>query len=119
MILHSAALILDSFTADIVSIGTRGELCLKGYNSCKEYLHNREKTDGAMRYDRQGLRWMHTDDECHFADDDYCHINGRMEDIIVRGEENIYRAKVEPNLHRIPKSTKRACWELLMSDMVR
>lgn len=95
---HTIAKIIDPSTGKIVPTGTRGELCVSGYNVCKGYLHNKEKTDEVMRFDSEGVRWMHTGDECYFADDGYCYITGRIKDIIIRGGENIYPAEIEAQL---------------------
>lgn len=100
---HTVAKIIDPFTGETVPIGTRGELCVSGYNVCKGYLHNNEKTDEAIRYDSDGVRWMHTGDECYFADDGYCYITGRIKDIIIRGGENIYPAEIEAELLAQPQ----------------
>ena len=103
---HSAAKIIDPSTGKIVPIGARGELCVSGYNVCKGYLHNKEKTDEVMKTDADGVRWMHTGDECYFAEDGYCYITGRIKDIIIRGGENIYPGEIEARLVAHPAITE-------------
>ena len=100
---HTVAKIIDPSTGETVPVGTRGELCVSGYNVCRGYLHNKEKTDEVIKYDGDGVRWIHTGDECYFAEDGYCYITGRIKDIIIRGGENIYPAEIEAELLAQPQ----------------
>lgn len=91
---HESAKIIDT-SGKIVPVGTRGELCVSGYNVCLGYFKNKEKTDETIKVDENGVRWLHTGDECYFAEDGYCYITGRIKDIIIRGGENIYPGEIE------------------------
>jgi len=87
---HTSAKIIDR-EGNIVSTGNRGELCVAGYALQKGYWNDSVKTAEAMRFDADGVRWMHTGDEAIFDEDGYCTITGRIKDIIIRGTElNLY-----------------------------
>lgn len=81
---HSGAKIVDE-EGNIVPRGTRGELCTSGYALQKGYYKNEEKTNEAMKRDKDGVLWMHTGDECIIDEEGYCFISGRLKDIIIRG----------------------------------
>jgi mevalonyl-CoA ligase len=69
----------------IVPIGVRGELCVAGYQLCRGYFENPEKTNEVMIRDEHGELWLHTGDEAVLDVDGYCTITGRFKDIIIRG----------------------------------
>lgn len=70
----------------VVPIGVRGELCVAGYQVCRGYWENAEKTAEVMVRDEQGEMWLHTGDEAMLDVDGYCTITGRFKDIIIRGK---------------------------------
>jgi acyl-CoA synthetase (AMP-forming)/AMP-acid ligase II len=82
---HTSAKIVDHNGA-IVRRGESGELCTSGYGLQKGYFNNEVKTKEAMRRDADGRLWMHTGDQCYLDPEGYCHISGRIKDIIIRGE---------------------------------
>ncbi|KAJ5894608.1 hypothetical protein N7495_006299 [Penicillium taxi] len=84
MPLNQAKVIDD--LGETVHRGIRGELCVSGYSLQKGYLNNEVKTLEAMKLDDKGILWMHTGDECFIDNDGYCHITGRIKDIIIRGK---------------------------------
>ncbi|KAF4547830.1 AMP-binding enzyme-like protein 19 [Elsinoe fawcettii] len=94
---HAHAKIIDRSGA-IVPIGTRGELCIAGYQLQKGYYNNPEKTAEAMVRDSAGVLWLKTGDEAAFDEHGYCTITGRFKDIIIRGGENIYPLEIEERL---------------------
>lgn len=69
----------------VVPIGIRGELCISGYQVCRGYWENPEKTAELLVRDDQGELWLHTGDEAVLDVDGYCTITGRFKDIIIRG----------------------------------
>ena len=69
----------------VVPIGVRGELCVAGYQVCRGYWENPEKTAELLVRDDQGELWLHTGDEAVLDVDGYCTITGRFKDIIIRG----------------------------------
>ena len=94
---HAHGKIIDR-RGNIVPVGTRGELCIAGYQIQKGYFNNPEKTAETMIWDDQGILWLHTGDEAVFDEDGYCSITGRFKDIIIRGGENIYPLEIEERL---------------------
>lgn len=90
---HAQAKIVDR-DGNIVPVGTRGELCMAGYQLQAGYWNNSEKTAEVMVRDASGVLWLHTGDEAVFDEAGYCSITGRFKDIIIRGEPQAYNAKV-------------------------
>ncbi|KAL7948196.1 acetyl-CoA synthetase-like protein [Trichoderma barbatum] len=98
---HAQAKIVDR-DGNIVPIGTRGELCMAGYQLQAGYWNNSEKTSDVMVRDAAGVLWLHTGDEAVFDEEGYCSITGRFKDIIIRGGENIYPLEIEERLMAHP-----------------
>lgn len=86
----------------VVPIGVRGELCVAGYQVCRGYWENAEKTAEVLVRDEVGELWLHTGDEAVLDVDGYCTITGRFKDIIIRGGENIYPLEIEERLVQHP-----------------
>lgn len=82
---HARAKIVDH-EGNIVPMGTRGELCIAGYQLQAGYWNNSEKTAEVMTRDKHGTLWLHTGDEAVFHEGGYCSITGRFKDIIIRGK---------------------------------
>lgn len=82
---HTSAKIINS-SGNIVSPGTRGEICISGPCVQKGYYRNPEKTREALNKDQFGTIWMHTGDEAVMDDQGGCVITGRIKDIIIRGK---------------------------------
>src|SRR5690606_33013024 len=80
---HARAKIIDR-EGNVVPIGTRGELCIAGYQLQAGYWNNSEKTAESMVRDTAGVLWLRTGDEAVFDADGYCAITGRFKDIIIR-----------------------------------
>ena len=87
----------------IVPVGTRGELCIAGYQLQKGYWNNQTKTDEVMIRDESGVLWLHTGDEAMMHQDGSCSITGRYKEIIIRGGENIYPLEIEERLVQHPE----------------
>jgi len=94
---HLEVKIVDQ-DGQIVSVGTQGELCTRGYSVMKGYWEDPEKTAESII---DG--WMHTGDLAVFDEDGFCSIVGRVKDMIIRGGENIYPREIEEYLMRNPK----------------
>ncbi|KAF2689888.1 acetyl-CoA synthetase-like protein [Lentithecium fluviatile CBS 122367] len=90
----------------IVPIGVRGELCVAGYQVCRGYWENAEKTAEVLVRDEHGEVWLHTGDEAMLDVDGYCTITGRFKDIIIRGGENIYPLEIEERLIAHPSISR-------------
>jgi len=82
-----------------VPVGTRGELCTRGYSVMLGYWQDEERTRETI--DAAG--WVHTGDLAVIDELGYCDIVGRVKDMIIRGGENIYPREVEEYLLRHPK----------------
>ncbi|UKZ82203.1 putative NRPS-like protein biosynthetic cluster [Trichoderma virens FT-333] len=102
---HAQAKIVDR-DGNIVPIGTRGELCMAGYQLQAGYWNNSEKTNETMVRDAAGVLWLHTGDEAVFDEEGYCSITGRFKDIIIRGGENIYPLEIEERLMAHPSISR-------------
>jgi fatty-acyl-CoA synthase len=83
----------------VVSPGTAGELCTRGYSVMLGYWGDDERTAEAI----DPARWMHTGDLATLDEDGYCNIVGRIKDMVIRGGENVYPREVEEFLFRHPK----------------
>lgn len=82
---HAQAKIVDH-DGNTVPVGSRGELCMAGYQLQAGYWNNSEKTNETMVRDAAGVLWLHTGDEAVFDENGYCSITGRFKDIIIRGK---------------------------------
>lgn len=82
---HTTAKIIDN-NGKVVPRGIRGEICTSGYALQRGYWQNEAKTREVMKFDENGIRWMHTGDEGVIDDEGYCAITGRLKDIIIRGK---------------------------------
>jgi fatty-acyl-CoA synthase len=93
---HLEVKIVDE-TGQTVPVGTKGELCTRGYSVMKGYWDDADKTAEAIK---DG--WMHTGDLATLDAQGYCNIVGRVKDMIIRGGENVYPREVEEYLFRHP-----------------
>ncbi|PWY91868.1 acetyl-CoA synthetase-like protein [Aspergillus sclerotioniger CBS 115572] len=91
---HVSAKIVDQHH-HVLPHGKRGELCVSGYLLQQGYYRNPSKTREVMIRDAVGVLWMHTGDEAAIDEQGYCHITGRVKDIIIRGGENVYPCEIE------------------------
>jgi fatty-acyl-CoA synthase len=91
--------IIDPQTHQIVPVGERGELCVRGFSLMQGYYHMPEKT--AETIDSEG--WMHTGDLATMNAQGYLNIVGRLKDMVIRGGENLFPVEIEELLSRHPK----------------
>jgi fatty-acyl-CoA synthase len=91
--------IVDPATGQAVPPGTVGELCTRGYHVMRGYFEDPAAT--AATIDPDG--WLHTGDLGSMDARGYCHIAGRLKDMIIRGGENIYPREIEQLLFGHPK----------------
>ena len=82
----------------IVPRGHTGELLTRGYSVMIGYWADDARTREAI--DTAG--WMHTGDLATIDEDGYCHIAGRVKDMVIRGGENIYPREIEEFLYQHP-----------------
>ncbi len=93
---HLEVKIVDQ-EGEIVPVGTRGELCTRGYAVMKGYWDDEERTAESIIDE-----WMHSGDLGVFDEEGFCAIVGRVKDMIIRGGENIYPREIEEFLIRHP-----------------
>jgi fatty-acyl-CoA synthase len=83
----------------IVPRGQTGELLTRGYSVMRGYWGDEARTREAI----DAARWMHSGDLAAIDDHGYCHIVGRLKDMVIRGGEKIYPREIEEFLYRHPK----------------
>lgn len=81
-----------------VPLGEVGEICVKGPQVMKGYLHAPEETARSIQ---DG--WLYTGDLGRFDEEGYLYIVDRKKDMIIRGGENIYPIEVEEVLYQMPQ----------------
>ncbi len=69
-----------------VRIGEQGEIWVRGEQVSGEYV-------GATLTDEEG--WFHTRDTGHLDEDGFLFVHGRLDDVIVRGGENLSPGEIE------------------------
>ena len=82
----------------VVPVGEKGELLVRGYSVMQGYWGDEERTREAIQ---DG--WMHTGDLATIDAEGYCNIVGRAKDMLIRGGENVYPREIEEFLFRHPK----------------
>jgi fatty-acyl-CoA synthase len=95
---HLEAKVVNPVTGQIVPRGVAGEFCTRGYSVMAGYWDDPERT--AEVVDTGG--WMHTGDLAVMDDSGYVRITGRINDIVVRGGENISPREIEEFLYTHP-----------------
>lgn len=71
-----------------------GELCIRGPQVSEGYVN------GPRRVDEEG--WLHTGDLGHVDDSGFLYVDGRKDDLIIRGGENIDPTEIESILREHP-----------------
>lgn len=94
---HAEVKLIDE-NGKTVPRGTQGELCTRGYLVMKGYWGDEERTADVL----DGDGWMHTGDLGVIDEEGYCHITGRVKDMVIRGGENIYPREIEEFLFTHP-----------------
>ena len=88
----------DSETDEVLPEGEVGEICLRGGSVFLGYWRNPEATKRALDDDR----WYRTGD-VGVIRDGYVHLEGRRNDLIIRGGENISPVEIENRLFEHPE----------------
>jgi acyl-CoA synthetase (AMP-forming)/AMP-acid ligase II len=78
--------------------GTVGEICIRGYNVFLEYCGLPERNATVFRHG-----WFHSGDLGFRDAAGFYHFQGRNDDLIIKGGENIYPREVENVLYGHPK----------------
>ena len=92
------AKVVDTTTGEVLPVGEKGELLVRGYSVMQGYWGDEARTREAIR---DG--WMFTGDLATIDAEGYCNIVGRAKDMLIRGGENVYPREVEEFLFRHPK----------------
>ncbi|XP_068192447.1 medium-chain acyl-CoA ligase ACSF2, mitochondrial-like [Antennarius striatus] len=92
---HTEAKVVDTTTGKTVPLGETGELMIRGYCVMRGYWDDPEKTSEVI----SKAGWYSTGDIASLNSLGYCHIDGRLQDTIIRGGENIYPAEIEEILY--------------------
>jgi fatty-acyl-CoA synthase len=95
---HVEIKVIDPETGQVLSRGSHGELCTRGYSVMLGYWNEPDKTAEAI----DAARWMHTGDLAVMDDAGYLNIVGRIKDMVIRGGENIYPREIEEFLYTHP-----------------
>ena len=95
---HLEVKITDPVTGLVLTRGTAGELCTRGYSVMLGYWDEPQKTVEVI----DAGRWMHTGDLAVMDDAGYLNIVGRIKDMVIRGGENVYPREVEEFLYTHP-----------------
>jgi len=102
---HLEAKVIDS-DGKTVAFGERGELCIRGYATCKGYWEEPEKTKELI--DDEG--WLKTGDQFILEEDGYARIVGRIKELVIRGGENIAPKEVEDIISTHPNVLEAAVY---------
>lgn len=87
--------IIDPETGNEIPPNEPGELVVaKGYNIMKGYYKIPDKTNETIKNG-----WLHTKDLAEIDEEGYIKIIGRVDDMIIRGGENIYPLEIEEILY--------------------
>jgi fatty-acyl-CoA synthase len=86
--------IIDPETGEELPDNEPGELVARGYGIMKGYYKMPEKTAEAVENG-----WLHTKDLAVKDKDGYFSIKGRIDDMIIRGGENVYPREIEEYLY--------------------
>src|SRR4249919_241633 len=95
---HVEIKVIEPVTGLTVPRGEAGEFCTRGYSVMLGYWEDLDSTRRAI----DEARWMHTGDLATMGEDGYVNIVGRINDLIIRGGENVYPREVEEFLHTHP-----------------
>jgi len=96
---------LDDWTKE-VEPGGEGELAIAGPQVMQGYFNRPEETDGMIKTDPQGTRWLLSGDIAKIDEDGYLFIVDRKKDMIIVSGFNVYPTDIEQVLYRHPKVQK-------------
>ena len=96
---QSEVCIADPETGEILPLGERGEICVRGYQNMACYYGMEEATRNTIR--ESG--WLHTGDMGVMDERGFLKIAGRIKDVIIRGGMNIYPREIEDVLFCHPE----------------
>lgn len=94
---HLEAIVVDE-TGQVVPLGQRGNLLIRGYSVMQGYWEHEEQLKAEITKDN----WYHTGDIGVMDERGTVAIVGRSKEMIIRGGENIYPTEVEQCINRHP-----------------
>lgn len=83
---------------NVVKIGEKGEICIRGYSVMHSYWQDEKRTNETIKPDG----WLYSGDIGKLDNSGYLQITGRIKDMIIRGGENIYPREIEEYLYTHP-----------------
>ena len=92
------ARIVDIETHEVLPVGERGELIVRGPQVMKGYWNRDQDTSDVLSPDG----WLYTGDIAIMDDDGFFHIVDRQKDVIITGGENVYPREIEEVLYTHP-----------------
>src|SRR5260370_6563489 len=95
---HVEVKIVNPDSGLVLPRGEPGEMCTRGYSVMLGYWNEPERTAEAI----DAARWMHTGDLAVMDAARYLNIVGRINDMGIRGGENVYPREIEEFLYTHP-----------------
>lgn len=89
--------IIDKLTGQVVKLGEKGELLVRGHNVMKCYWNDPEKTEEAVK-----SGWYYTGDQATMNSSGFINIVGRTKEMLIRAGVNIFPREVEDVLIEHP-----------------
>lgn len=94
----SMELKIVSAAGETLPPGEVGEVVWRGGNQCFGYYDKQDQTDEALGVGGPNEGWFHSNDAGQIDEDGNLAIGGRMDDMIIRGGQNIYPAEITETL---------------------
>ena len=79
----------------VVGIGEKGEICVRGYSVMQGYWNDEERTRETIDI----ANWLHSGDLGVMDEQGYMQVVGRIKDMVIRGGENVYPREIEEFLY--------------------
>jgi long-chain acyl-CoA synthetase len=96
---------LDDWTKEMPP-GQEGELAISGPQVMRGYFGRPDETEGMIKQDADGRRWLLTGDIARMDEEGYFFIVDRKKDMILVSGFNVYPTDIEQVIYRHPKVEK-------------
>ena len=87
--------IVEVGSAEEVSAGTEGEICVSGPTVMLGYMDNPEETAQTLRQHADGKIWLHTGDLGYMDEDGFVYFRQRIKRMIITNGYNVYPSQLE------------------------
>ena len=87
--------IVEVGSAEEVSAGTEGEICVSGPTVMLGYMDNPEETAQTLRRHADGRLWLHTGDLGYMDTDGFVYFRQRIKRMIITNGYNVYPSQLE------------------------